>query len=133
MCDKGVQTDSPTPKRRRIEEFPKPTYFPLERLMADYPNVALDIFKLLDRKSLGNCRIVSKGWKDYIDNEKHWWRLQLLECKNIFFHDLDSSFSEWFHDLIQVIEEHICIKETFTNLRVFAQFMMEYFSRSKIE
>ena len=126
MCDKAVQTE-PMPKRRRVEErivvpcFSPQGYFPMTKLMLDCPHVALDIFKKLDRKSLGNCRAVSRGWKDYIENERHYWKLQLLQCKNLHLYDngdFDSMLSEMFPELVTLIEKQICANETFQNLKM---------------
>ena len=46
-------------------------------------HLALHIFKTLDFKTLVTCRAVSKDWKSLIENDKHWWRSQLLECVSI--------------------------------------------------
>ena len=35
-------------------------------------HIALQIFNELDPKSHGNCRLVSKEWKNCIDNDKLW-------------------------------------------------------------
>ena len=39
--------------------------------------IALEIFKFLPNKDLGTCRLVSRTWKDIIDTDIHWWRLQI--------------------------------------------------------
>ena len=44
-----------------------------------FQHIAVNIFKHLDHRSLGNCRRVSKGWKTLIDQEKDWWQA-VLKC-----------------------------------------------------
>ena len=43
-----------------------------------FQHIAVNIFKHLDHRSLGNCRRVSKGWKTLIDQEKDWWQAVLM-------------------------------------------------------
>ena len=143
--NRGVQTDPEPPaikrRRRAYERIDVPyfinylSYFPMDKLMVGYPQLALDIFMKLDRKSLGLCRAVSQGWRVYIENERHWWKLQLFECKKLHLyensHYFASMLGKMFPEIIEVIEEHICTNETFDNLKLFAQFMMEYFSQVK--
>ena len=50
-------------------------------------HVAMNIFKYLDPRNLGNCRQVSKGWKALIDNEKDWWQALLKKSYSIFYHE----------------------------------------------
>ena len=62
----------------------KPRYVRLDELVLNpgLQHVAIYIFKKLDPKSLANCRLVSKKWKDCIDNGKvgkFWLRKQLSE------------------------------------------------------
>lgn len=42
-------------------------------------HIAKQIFKYLCLKYLGRCRAVSKGWKSFIDNDRHWWCQVLTE------------------------------------------------------
>ena len=42
-------------------------------------HIARHIFNFFDIKTLGKCRQVSRGWKSFIDNDKHWWSQVLLE------------------------------------------------------
>ena len=46
-----------------------------------FQHIAVNIFKHLDHRSLGNCRQVSKGWKTLIDQEKDWWQAVLMSEK----------------------------------------------------
>ena len=47
--------------------------FDMETLILGYDHIALQIFGELDDKSLGNCRLVCKSWKQCIDNVKSFW------------------------------------------------------------
>ena len=42
-------------------------------------HVAEEIIGYLDAKSLANCRLVSKSWRDLVENGKIWWILQLQD------------------------------------------------------
>ena len=41
--------------------------------IARFPTLAVAIFKEVDNKSLGNCRVSSKIWEKFIDEEKFPW------------------------------------------------------------
>ena len=55
-----------------LHEALKPRYVRLDELVTNpgLQHVALYIFKKLDPKTLGNCRLVSREWKNCIDNGK---------------------------------------------------------------
>ena len=57
----------------------KPNY--LEHLLdgSRFNEVSERITSHLDAKSLGNCRLVNKLWKTYINNSKHWWLAKLMK------------------------------------------------------
>ena len=42
-------------------------------------HIAEEIIGYLDAKSLANCRLVSKSWRDLVENGKIWWILQLQD------------------------------------------------------
>ena len=69
----------------KLHEPLKKRHFRIEKFIQNpgLQHIALAIFKNLDPKSLGNCRVVSKEWKACIDQEKYWWNLQLVKCKEI--------------------------------------------------
>ena len=58
-------------------------FFQLEKLVHNpgLKHIALQIFSKLDPKSHVNCRLVSKGWKDCIDNDKCLMQKQLYQYK----------------------------------------------------
>ena len=47
--------------------------FDMETLILGYEHIAWQIFGELDDETLGNCRLVSKSWKQCIDNGKSFW------------------------------------------------------------
>ena len=44
-------------------------------------HIAEDIFKILKKKSLMNCRLVNKSWKHMLDQSMFW--LKMLEAENV--------------------------------------------------
>lgn len=107
----------------------KSRYVRLDELV-DNPglrHVAWYIFKKLDPKSLGNCRLVSKRWKDCIGESKFWWHKPLKICrrrlpKNCFgFGNIEGKRRDFFESF-----EYIYEKKPVEDLRVFALFMMDY-------
>ena len=65
------------------------TFFDIDYFVKNpgFHHVAMNIFKYLDPRNLGNCRQVSKGWKTLIDNEKDWWQALLKKSYSIFYHE----------------------------------------------
>ena len=45
----------------------------LDEMMLRFPHIVKDVFKELDKKSLTNCRNVSRACCDFIDYEKFYW------------------------------------------------------------
>ena len=113
---------------KRLKEDNPPIYFPMDELIVRFPHLAQDIFQMLDRKHLGKCRVVSSRWKDCIDNSRRWWQFQLRRYRNLKGYQgqlfrLDKT--SLFPDFANVIED-IGAKETLDNLKIFAQFTMEF-------
>ena len=44
-------------------------------------HIADQILSLLDRRSLANCRLVSRTYRDYLDNERSMLQLQIRHFK----------------------------------------------------
>ena len=61
----------------KLQAALKPRYFRLDYLVCNIPHIAIQIFRELDPQSHGNCHLVSKEWKDCIDNSKWWWQQQI--------------------------------------------------------
>ena len=62
-------------------------------------NIAVEIFRFLDPVSLGNCRSVSKDWRDFIDDDRICWQ-KLIQSTKIWkmcwsFLGRDFQESEW--------------------------------------
>ena len=106
----------------------KQEYIRLDELVCNpgLEHVALQIFKNLDRKSLGSCRSVSKGWKACIDNDKHWWQSLILDYKSFMIKKVHKRYSndqlEEFIEAMQYIHDN----ESLKNLELFATFMTDY-------
>ena len=112
----------------------KKSHFRIEKFIQNpgFQHIALSIFKKLDPKSLGNCRVVSKEWKACIDEEKYWWHLQLVKCKEIMSLDRgydrfggDCSLENRLPEFMKTMD-HIYEKESMANLKSFATFMSSY-------
>ena len=65
-----------------LHESLKNRHFRIEKLIQNpgLQHIALSIFKELDPKSLGNCRLVSKEWKACIDQDKYFGGI--YSCSN---------------------------------------------------
>ena len=108
MCDKGNQTEremsSTTPPTDH-----RPSYFRMDWMFVRHPQLAL---------------------------ERDFWKSQLFKCKHVCLYPFERfdgadipTVIDMYPQLVKIIEEQICTQETFTNLKVFAQFMMEYVSQ----
>ena len=97
-------------------------------------HVALNIFKKLDPKSLGNCRLVSKQWKDCIDEVKWWWLDQLskytdsLKRLKLKFNPSWSFGRYKFEQIEMFIEvmDYVYKNEPLEDLKLFTMFMGDY-------
>ena len=103
--------------------------------------VAVNIFKCLDPKSLGNCRQTSKVWKDFIDNEKEWWQALLNSdnrwawyarasyatlygrCYGKRYQDLSLNRMKRDFDNSMV---YICEEGPAKSIKVFVRFLLDY-------
>ena len=89
-------------------------------------HVAWYIFKKLDPKSLGHCRLVSKSWKDCIEETRFWCQKPLKFCRRMLpdfdFGDFYGERRQYFYEAFDYIYE----KNPVEDLRVFALFMMDY-------
>ena len=102
-------------------------------------HIALQIFKGLDPKSHGNCRLVSKEWKDCIDNSKWWWQQQIACMLSIYqlqlkYCEIDRDWRpvdrnkaslEDFNEALKYVSK----EESLDNLQLFTMFMRDYFQK----
>ena len=119
----------------KLHESLKKRHFRIEKLIQNpgLQHIALSIFKELDPKSLANCRVVSKEWKACIDQDKYWWHLQLIKCKEILkimSSSLDANSLENRMPEFMKTMEYIYERESIDSLKSFATFMSSY--RKKI-
>ena len=68
-------------KKPKLEEV-----FPIETFLQNpgYELIARNIFKYLKLKDFSNCRLVSKGWKQFIDKDKYLANVQLTEVMSLY-------------------------------------------------
>ena len=52
----------------------------LDEMMLRFPHIVKDVFKELDKKSLTNCRNVSRACCDFIDHEIFYWIRKIKQC-----------------------------------------------------
>ena len=100
--------------------------------------VAVNIFKCLDPKSLGNCRQTSKVWKDFIDNEKEWWQA-LLNSDNRWAWYAKASYATLYGRCYQDLSlnrmkrdfdnsmVYICEEGPAKSIKVFGRFLLDYY------
>ena len=97
-------------------------------------HVALNIFKKMDPKSLGNCRLVSKQWKDCIDEVKWWWLDQLskytdsLKRLKLEFNP-SRTFGRYKIEQIEMfieVMDYVYKNEPLEDLKLFTKFMGDY-------
>ena len=78
LCEENKKQKEEIQGHEEVEQF-----FKLEKLVHNpgLKHIALQIFSKLDPKTHVNCRLVSKGWKDCIDNDKCLMQKQLYQYK----------------------------------------------------
>ena len=125
---KRLKQDNKLYQVQNQKSMEKQEYIRLDELVCNpgLEHVALQIFKNLDRKSLGSCRSVSKGWKACIDDDKHWWQSLILDYKSFMIKKVHKRYTndqlEEFIDAMQYIHDN----ESLKNLELFATFMTDY-------
>ena len=111
-----------------------------------FGNIFNRILSSLKANDLGNCRLVAKNWKDFIDSNRLWWILQIKYIRNtetIFtdrkvdneddeededyekvenFELIETRFPEW-----KITFDHYINNESVENLKKFSEFMWQYF------
>jgi len=88
-------------------------------------HIALQIFNELDPKSHGNCRLVSKEWRDCIDNDKLWWQKQLANDFDLL-QRLAVVKYEFVEKFIRALDQYVYNNEPLNNLKSFAIFTRAY-------
>ena len=112
--------------------------FPLENLVEDagLRHIGILIFKFLDLKSFANCRLVSKGCKDLIDEDKTWWQ-RILKSEKIwerFFRPcfnfsgrFDFSFDRAKYNALFQCVNSIIENETYINISILGRFFLDFY------
>ena len=92
--------------KRRSEKDHRPSHFRLDWTYFRSPHLALE----------------ADWWKSQLCKVKHEVICEYNTCNGIYGPTINDTFPK----LVQIIEEQICIHETFGNLKLFCQFMLEY-------
>ena len=60
--------------------------FPIDTLLKNpgYQLISRNIFKYLKLKDFDNCRLVSKLWKQFIDEDKYFGKIQLTDVMSLY-------------------------------------------------
>ena len=61
--------------QKAMEQIQEPRFVRLDELVRNpgLQHIALKIFRNLGMRSLENCRMVSKEWRNCIDSDRHYW------------------------------------------------------------
>ena len=112
----------------------KPRIFRMDDLVGNpgLKHIALQIFKGLDLKSHSNCRLVSKKWKDCIDNNKWWWKQQIARCRYYLSIIEDQILDQAVKKRDKIKEfskalKYVYKEESLATLQLFTLFMRDYF------
>ena len=68
-------------KKPKVEEV-----FPIESILQNpgFQLISRNIFKYLKLEDFSNCRLVSKSWKQFIDEDKYLAKVQLTEVMSVY-------------------------------------------------
>ena len=100
----------------------KPRFVRLDNLVCNsgLVHVAYKIFGYLDLKSLRNCRLVSKAWKECVEDDSFYWNRLLDAAKS---HTLLNVFPEF----VEVFD-YLQSKSSIDDIKLFIDFMAEIFN-----
>ena len=121
----------------KVHEALKPRYFRMDELVRNpgLNHLPKQIIFLLDFKTIGRCRLVSKAWKNLIDEDKLWWFLQCEKAQRTEFFEGDeediygfpetycllSFYSDW-----SEVNNHLFKQALLKDYKSFAEFMIEF-------
>ena len=71
----------PQTKKPKVEEV-----FPIETILQNpgFQLISRNIFKYLKLEDFANCRLVSKSWKQFIDEDKYLAKVQFTEVMSVY-------------------------------------------------
>ena len=112
-----------------------------------FDHVSNQILSYLNAKDFKICRLISQNWKEFIDNNKQWWRIQIEFMRNtkMIFNDCNEcdEDNEHYEDHEELIEtrfpewkitfEHFIKNENTENLKNFTEFMWKYLKSTMSE
>ena len=92
IVQESLDVDEPLAKRSRMlnEEDVLPINMAFDKITKNpgLQHISDDVFKLLDKKSLMNCRLVNYSWKNVIFKPNFWFK-KLKQDEEDFFKDFD--------------------------------------------
>ena len=116
----------------KVHEALKPRYFRMDELVRNegLSHLAEQVIFLLDFKTIGQCRLVSKAWKKFIDEHKLWWFLNCNKAQSTKFFETEDgnekqSLLDFYPDWSKV-NDHLFLKEPLEDYKSFAEFMIEF-------
>ena len=72
-----------------------------------FPHIAEQIFQKMDKDALKNCRLLSKSWLEYIDNQNLLWKkvIDVQNANQAFQSACNDGFPKMVKFLIQKSED----------------------------
>ena len=109
----------------------KPRFVRLDDLVCNsgLVHVAYKIFGYLDLKSLRNCRLVSKAWKDCVEDDSSYWNRLLDAAKSHPYHQHyhpACCLLDVFPEFVEVFD-YLQSKSSIDDIKLFIDFMAEIF------
>merc|ERR1712062_216476 len=79
--NKTDQHENKKCQKKKLEEV-----FPIDTLIQNpgYQLISRNIFKYLKLKDFSNCCLVSKGWKQFIEEDNYLANVQLTEVMSLY-------------------------------------------------
>ena len=122
MESDDTKEDPNPPKKRKIEDNPIFVGF-IDKFFTSQGlyYVTEILLSHLNPKDLANCRLVAQHWKNFIDNNKVWWKVQIefIRKRN---RKIERKYPGW-----KCTFEHFIYKATTKRLVEFTKFMWMYF------
>ena len=97
IVQESLDVDEPLAKRSRMlnEEDVLPINMAFDKITKNpgLQHISDGVFKLLDKKSLMNCRLVNHSWKNILDQPNFWFK-KLKQDEEDFFKDFDEELND---------------------------------------
>ena len=101
--------------------------FPIDTLLQNpgYDLISRNIFKYLKLKDFENCRLVSKSWKQFIDEDKYLAKVQLTEVFSLY------SKRKYIRKITPF--NFVCRKSSVRIVKLFLDCKVSYSRRKKVQ